>query len=85
MSGEYGPAFGHTNLLNMIRFAETFPDSRIVHALSEQLSWTHLRKIIYLEGPTQRDFYTQICRIERWSTTTLQDKIQRMLYDLDPS
>jgi predicted nuclease of restriction endonuclease-like (RecB) superfamily len=81
LSEEYGPGFGRTNLFYMIRFAETFPDSRIVHALSEQLSWTHLRQIIYLDDPLQRDFYTQMCRIERWSTRTLQDKIQGMLYE----
>jgi predicted nuclease of restriction endonuclease-like (RecB) superfamily len=81
LSEEYGPGFGRTNLFYMIRFAETFPDSRIVHALSEQLSWTHLRQIIYLDDPLQREFYAQMCRIERWSTRTLQDKIQGMLYE----
>jgi predicted nuclease of restriction endonuclease-like (RecB) superfamily len=81
LSEEYGPGFGRTNLFYMIRFAETFPYSRIVHALSEQLSWTHLRQIIYLDDPLQREFYAQMCRIERWSTRTLQDKIQGMLYE----
>ena len=81
MSEEYGPGAGHTNLFKTIRFAEAFPDRRIVHALSEQLSWTHLRKIIYLEDPTRREFYTQIYRIERRRTGTLQDKIEGMLYE----
>jgi hypothetical protein len=31
--------------------AEVFPDLEIVHALSAQLSWTHLRRIIYLDDP----------------------------------
>ena len=81
LSEDYGSGFGRTNLFYMIRFAEVFPDRRIVHALSEQLSWTHLRQIIYLEEPLQREFYSQMCRIERWSTRTLQDKIQGMLYE----
>jgi len=81
LSEEYGLGFGRTNLFYMIRFAETFPDSRIVHALSEQLPWTHLRQIIYLDDPLQREFYTRMCRIERWSTRTLQDMIQGMLYE----
>jgi len=74
-------AIGRTNLFYMIRFAETFPDVRIVHALSRQLSWTHLRQIIYLDNPLQREFYTHMCRIEHWSTRTLQEKIQGMLYE----
>ena len=81
LSEDYGSGFGRTNLFYMIRFAEVFPDSQIVHALSEQLSWTHLRQIIYLEDPLQREFYAEMCRIERWSTRTLQGKIQGMLYE----
>ena len=54
---------------------------KIVHALSEQLSWTHLRQIIYLEDSLRREFYPEMCRIERCSTRILQDKIQGMLYE----
>ena len=81
LSEEYGRGFSRPNLFHMIRFAETFPDRKIVYSLSRQLSWTHLRQIIYLDDPLQREFYTQMCRIERWSTRTLQDKIQGMLYE----
>jgi predicted nuclease of restriction endonuclease-like (RecB) superfamily len=45
------------------------------------LSWTHLRQIIYLDDPLQREFYTQMSRIERWSTRVLQEKIEGMLYE----
>lgn len=77
LSEEYGRGFSRPNLFHMIRFAETFPDRKIVYALSRQLSWTHLRQIIYLDDPLQREF----CRIEPWSTRVLQDKIQGMLYE----
>ncbi|MEI8197054.1 MAG: PDDEXK nuclease domain-containing protein [Phycisphaerae bacterium] len=78
---EYGQGFTERNLAYMIRFAEVFPDSEIVSALRRQLSWTHLRQIIYLTDPLQREYYTQMCRIERWSTRTLQQIIQGMLYE----
>ena len=65
----------------MIRFAEVFPDERIVHVLSAQLTWTHFREIIYLDDSLQRDFYAEMCRIERWNTRTLKSKIQGMLYE----
>lgn len=65
----------------MIRFAEVFPEKEIVHALSGQLSWTHFREIIYLEDNLKRDFYAEMCRIERWSTRTLHARIQGMLYE----
>jgi len=77
----YGPGFARTNLFNMIRFAEVFPDRSIVHSLSGQLSWTHFRNIIYVEDPLAREFYTGMCRLERWSVRILQAKIQGMLFE----
>jgi len=38
------------------------------------LSWSHFRLIIYLDDPLKRDFYAEMCRIERWSTRTLEKK-----------
>ena len=65
----------------MIRFAEVFPDIEIVSALRTQLGWTHFRQIIYLDDPLKRDFYAEMCRIERWSTRTLEKKIAGMLFE----
>ena len=49
--------------------------------MSAQLGWTHLRHIIYLDDPLKRDFYAEMCRIERWSTRTLEKKINGMLFE----
>jgi hypothetical protein len=81
LESEFGRGFSEKSLRHMIRFAESFPDARIVSALLRQLSWTHFLSIIYLEDPLQRDFYTQMCRIERWSTRTLQDRIRSMIFE----
>ena len=62
---EFGRGFGRRNLFNMIRFAEVFPDLEIVQSLIAQLGWTHLRQIIYLDDPLKRDFYAEMCRMER--------------------
>jgi hypothetical protein len=68
LSEEFGSSFSTRNLWHMIRFAEVFPDEKIVNALSTQLGWTHFRHIIALDDPLKRDFYAEMCRIERWST-----------------
>jgi predicted nuclease of restriction endonuclease-like (RecB) superfamily len=81
LAAEFGRGFTARNLFNMIRFAEVFPDFRIVHALSAQLGWTHFRHVIYLDDPLKRDFYAEMCRIERWSTRTLEKKIGSMLFE----
>jgi hypothetical protein len=59
LTREYGRGFTRTNIFNMIRCAEVFPEREIVHALSGQLSWTHFREIIYLEEKPQSAQRTQ--------------------------
>jgi predicted nuclease of restriction endonuclease-like (RecB) superfamily len=81
LAAEFGRGFSDKNLRHMIRFAEAFPDPEIVSALSRQLGWTHLRSLMYLDDPLKRDFYAEMCRIERWSTRTLDAKIGGMLFE----
>ncbi len=81
LSSEYGRGFSRANIFHMVRFAQVYSEEEIVHALSRQLSWTHLRTLMYLDDTLQREFYTQMCRVERWSTRTLKDKISSMLYE----
>ncbi len=78
---EFGKGFSQPNLFRMARFAETFPDEEIVVTLSPQLSWSHFVEIIPLKDQLKRDFYAEMCRIERWSVRTLRDKIQGMLFE----
>ncbi|MBL6995591.1 MAG: DUF1016 family protein [Desulfobacula sp.] len=65
----------------MIQFAEVFPDKEIVVSLIRQLSWTHFIALIPLKDDLQRDFYAEMCRLERWSVRTLRKKIDGMLYE----
>ena len=69
------------NVANMVRCAEVFPDAKILHTLCAKLSWSHFRRIIYLDDPLKRDFYAEMCRMENWSTRTLEQKIKSMLYE----
>jgi predicted nuclease of restriction endonuclease-like (RecB) superfamily len=78
---EFGRGFTEKNLRRMVQFAETFPDREIVVSLIRQLTWTHVIALIPLDKPLQRDFYTEMCRVERWSVRTLRKKIAGMLYE----
>lgn len=78
---EFGRGFDEKSLRHMIRFAEVFPDYDIVSSLLRQLSWTHFLSIIYLKDSYQREFYAETCRLERWSTRTLQGRIASQLYE----
>jgi hypothetical protein len=65
----------------MMTLAECFPDGQIVATLSQQLSWSHFVEIIALDTPLKRDFYAEMCHIERWSVRTLRQKIDRLLFE----
>lgn len=81
LESEFGRGFGRRNLFRMIHFAEVYPDAEIVSALRTQLGWTHFRQLIAIDDPLKRDFYAEMCRIENWSTRTLEKKIQSMLFE----
>jgi len=45
------------------------------------LSWTHIRCVLPFEDALKRLFYLEMCQIERWSTRTLIERINSMLYE----
>ncbi|MCI5163989.1 MAG: DUF1016 family protein, partial [Candidatus Electrothrix sp. AX5] len=78
---EYGKGFSEKNLRRMIQFANLFSEENIVVTLSRQLSWSHFLTLIPLEKPLQREFYAEMCRVEKWSVRMLRQKINGMLYE----
>ncbi len=78
---EYGNGFTDKNLRRMIQFAEVFPEEEIVVSLIRQLSWTHFIALIPIKDSIKRDFYAEMCRLERWNVRTLRAKIDSMLFE----
>jgi predicted nuclease of restriction endonuclease-like (RecB) superfamily len=78
---QFGSGFSARNLFRMIHFAEVFTDIEIVAALSRHLSWSHFVEIIPIKDDLKRDFYAEMCRIERWNIRTLRKKIDSMLFE----
>lgn len=78
---DYGNSFSEKNLRRMIQFAEVFSGEKIVVSLIRQLTWTHFIALIPLKDKLKRDFYTEMCRVERWSVRTLRAKIDSMLFE----
>jgi predicted nuclease of restriction endonuclease-like (RecB) superfamily len=78
---EYGKGWGEKQLRHCIQFALIFPDERIVSALRRQLSWTHIKTLIYMDDPLKRQFYIEMCKLEKWSSRQLQERVKCMLYE----
>ena len=80
LTAEFGAGFSYTALTRMARFAEWITDERILASLSQELSWSHFVELLPIKDPLARDFYAEMCRIERWDVRTLRQKIGGMLY-----
>jgi predicted nuclease of restriction endonuclease-like (RecB) superfamily len=78
---EFGNRFSEKSLRRMIQFYEVFPEEEKVAPLLKQLSWSHFVELIPLSAPFQREFYAEMCRVERWSVRTLRKKVDSMLYE----
>jgi len=64
-----------------MKFAETFTENEIVYTLCRQLSWSHIRLVMFIDDPLKREFYIEMCKLEKWSVRTFQERINSMLYE----
>lgn len=81
LTERYGKGWSLQTLQHCIRAAYTFTEEEIVYAVRMQFSWTQLRSVMFISDPLARQFYMQMCQYERWSTRTLEEKIDSQLYE----
>ena len=77
----YGSGWGFKKLQHCLRAAYTFSEAEIDYAVRRQLSWTHLRSLMFVEDELARKFYMEMCRLEKWPPRTLDEKIDSQLYE----
>jgi len=51
LTQSYGKGWSERQLRHYLHFAQTFPDEQIVSALRTELSWTHIKTLIYVDIP----------------------------------
>ena len=81
LSMEFGKGFAEKNMRRMMQFAIVFEDHGIVATLLRQLSWSHFTLLIPIKDKLQRNFYAEMCRLEKWSVRTLRKRIDSMLFE----
>ena len=67
LTAEFGKGWSEQQLRHCLRLAATFPDDKILSTVRRELTWSHLKSLISIDEPLKRDFYIEICRVERWS------------------
>ncbi|MCH6235668.1 DUF1016 N-terminal domain-containing protein [Cognataquiflexum rubidum] len=64
---DYEKGWSEKQLRHCVQFATVFEDEQIVSALRRQLSWTHLKALIFIEAPLKREFYIEMRKLEKRS------------------
>ena len=90
LSDTFGKGFSEANLKNMRQFFVTFPefathcvansDSQFSTQRVENLSWSHLRLIMRLESPQERDYYISEAGSQNWTVAVLSRNIKTGYY-----
>ncbi|MGL6176481.1 MAG: PDDEXK nuclease domain-containing protein [Vibrionaceae bacterium] len=81
LTAQFGRGWSPQQLRHCMKFAECYTDEPIISALRRQLSWTHIKTLIYIDDPLKREFYSQMAMCEHWSTRTLDERIGAMLFE----
>lgn len=81
LTTDFGKGWSEQQLRHCVRLADTFPVDRILSTVRRELIWPHLKSLIYIDEPLKRDFYIEICRVERWSVRQLQELINSLLFE----
>ena len=54
LTADYGKGWSEKHLRHCLRVAEIFSDEAILSALRRELSWTHIKALIYVEDPLKQ-------------------------------
>lgn len=78
LTAEFGRGFTPTNLRYMRQFFAAFPNH---HALRDELSWTHYRRLVAVEDAIARSWYLDEAASQHWSTRQLERQIEVLYYE----
>ncbi|WP_074435166.1 DUF1016 N-terminal domain-containing protein [Bacteroides timonensis] len=57
LTSVFGKGWSEQQLRHCMRCAEVFVDEEILYTLCIELSWSHIKTIIYVDDALKRDFY----------------------------
>lgn len=78
---EYGSGYGKRNLAYYRQFYLSFTDIEILHEFVQNLTWTHIRRLLSVSNPVARQWYLAHASKDMWSTTTLDRNICSQYYE----
>ncbi len=81
LTADYGKGWSEKQLRHCLRVAETFTDDLILSTVRRELSWSHIKTLMYVDDSLKREFYIEMARLEGWSLRQLQERINSQLFE----
>lgn len=78
---DYGSGYGKRNLAYFRQFFLSFKNLEILHEFVQNLTWTHIRRLLSVTDPEARQWYMIHASKDMWSTTTLDRNISSQYYE----
>ena len=81
LTRQYGRGWSEQQLRHCVRSAEVFSEEQILSTVWRELSWSHMKALMYLDDPLKRGFYEAMSRTEKWSVRRLNERMDSLLYE----
>lgn len=78
---EFGNGYGKRNLAYFRQFYLSFNNIEILHEFVQNLTWTHIRRLLSVNDPAARLWYLTRASRDMWSTTTLDRNISSQYFE----
>ena len=81
LSAEYGTGYGKRNLAYYRKFYLEFKDVEILHTRVQNLTWSHVRRLLSVSNTQAREWYLKTAAEGMWSVDDLDRNISTQYYE----
>ena len=78
---EYGTGYGKRNLAYYRKFYLEFKDIEILHTRVQNLTWSHVRRLLSVSNTQAREWYLKTAAEDMWSVDDLDRNISTQFYE----
>lgn len=81
LAAEYGTGYGKRNLAYYRKFYLEFKDVEILHTRVQNLTWSHVRRLLSVSNTQAREWYLKTAAEDMWSVDDLDRNISTQYYE----
>lgn len=81
LAAEYGSGYGRRNLAYYRKFYLEFKDLGILHTCVQNLTWSHIRRLLSVSNTQAREWYLETAAADMWSVEELDRNISTQYFE----